>query len=314
MNNRRNFIRNSGLLALGGLVLSRKGYAAFLEEKKMHPLGLQLYTLGRVIDNDVRGTLQKVAEIGYKDLESAFSMKGGYYGMKPKEFAALTKELGLSWVSHHTIGAPFKMPPGGFKPPAGADTTKQQPPMKFPPMMNLKENHQQIVDEAAEGGVKFLVCSSIPLNTLDEIKEAIEILNRSGEAAKKAGLTFCYHNHTHEFESVEGQVPYDMLLSQVSADLLKMELDLGWATKAGADPVALFKKYPGRFPLWHVKDITAEKQAPTEVGNGTVDFKRIFAASKDAGMKHFFVEQDGAPNPLENIATSYKNITTKILA
>jgi len=181
-------------------------------------------------------------------------------------------------------------------------------------MKNLKENAQQIVDEAAEGGLKYLVCASIPLGTTDEIKEAIDILNKSGEIAKKSGITLCYHNHIHEFEPVDGKLPYDMLLSQTSPDTLKLELDLGWATKAGVDPLELFKKNPGRFPLWHVKDITADKKEPTEVGSGIVDFKRIFADWKISGMQHFFVEQDGAPKPIENITTSFNYIKNSILA
>lgn len=312
MTTRRNFIRNSGMLALAG-TLSAKGFASMIADKQKHAAGLQLFTLFNTIDKDVKGTLDKIAAIGYKELESAFSMLGGYYGKSPKEFAALAKASGLRWVSHHTMGAPFKMPPGGFKPPAGADTTKKAPPMKIPTMLTLKENHQQIVDEAAEGGVKYLVCASIPLDNAGEINEAVEILGRAGEAAKKAGLILCYHNHTHEFENVEGRVPYDVLLTQLSGDILKMELDLGWATKAGADPVELFKKNPGRYPLWHVKDLSADKQQPTEIGNGTVDFKRIFANAKTAGMQHFFVEQDMAPNPFDSIATSFKNLDGKIL-
>ncbi|HEY2347813.1 MAG TPA: sugar phosphate isomerase/epimerase, partial [Puia sp.] len=114
MHNRRNFLRNTSLMAFGGLILSRKGYASLLEKNALHPIGLQLYTLGGTIDDDVSGTLKKVAEIGYKDLESAFSVKGGYYGMTSKEFAKLTRDMGLSWVSHHVGGTPFKMPAGGF--------------------------------------------------------------------------------------------------------------------------------------------------------------------------------------------------------
>ena len=312
MYNRRKFFRNSGALALGGLILSGKGYASWLGDYAMHPVGLQLYTLMGVIDEDVVGTLKKVKEIGYKDLESAFSLKGGFYGMTSKEFAKQTKDLGLSWVSHHAGGAPFKMPAGGFKVPAGMDTTRLHQLRNMPPPKNLKENYQQIIDEVAEGGLKFLVCASIPLGSSAEIDEAVVILTKSGEAAKKSGITLCYHNHTHEFEKVDGRIPYEVLL-QINPDILKMELDLGWATAAGADPVELFNKNPGRFPLWHVKDVTAEK-VPTEIGNGTVDFKRIFAASKISGMKHFFVEQDGAKNPIQSITTSYQDIATKILA
>src|SRR5450432_361016 len=235
MHNRRNFIRNSGALALGGLILSDRGYASLLEKYALHPIGLQLYTLGGTIDEDVPGTLKKVAEIGYKDLESAFSVKGGYYGMTSKEFANLTKNLGLSWVSHHVGGTPFKMPPGGFKVAAGMDTTRLHQMRNMPPMKNLRDNYQQVIDEVAEGGLKYLVCSSIPLSTTDEINQAVEILTKSGEAAKKSGITLCYHNHTPEFEKVDGTIPYDKLL-QISPDILKMELDLGWATVAGVDP------------------------------------------------------------------------------
>ena len=238
-------------------------------------------------------------------------MKGGYYGMTSKEFAKVAKDAGVMWTSHHVIGAPFKMPPGGFKMP-GADTTKKFVMPKMPAMKNLKDDYQTVIEEVAEGGLKYLVCASIPLGTADQIKEAVTILTTAGEAAKKAGITLCYHNHTHEFEMVAGVKPYNELL-KISPDVLKFELDLGWATAAGVNPVDLFKANPGRFPLWHVKDISADKKQPVEVGAGMVDFKPIFAAAKTAGMQHFFVEQDGAPSPLENITTSYNNITTKIL-
>jgi Xylose isomerase-like TIM barrel len=311
MFNRKNFIRNSGALVLGGLLLSRKGFASLLEKNAMLSVGLQLYTMGGAIDDDVPGTLKKIAGIGYKNLESAFSLKGGFYGMKATDFAKMTNDMGLSWVSHHVGGTPFKIPPGGFKVPPGMDTTRLHQLRNMPPMKNLKENYQQVVDEVAEGGLKYLVCASIPLSTTAEINEAIDILTKSGEAAKKAGITLCYHNHTHEFEKVDGRIPYDLLLA-VSPDILKMELDLGWATVAGQDPVELFKKNPGRFPLWHVKDMTSQK-VPTEVGNGTIDFKRIFDAAGVSGMQYFFVEQDGATHPFESIMASYKDITSKIL-
>jgi sugar phosphate isomerase/epimerase len=304
MSNRRDFFKQSGSLALGSLILARNtNLFSDLNKKALHVAGVQLYTVTSLMDKDTKDTLQRIAAIGYKEVESAFSRKGGYYGMKPKEFAKMVNDVGLSWQSHHVGGAPFKLPPGA-KPPVDASGK----PIVFPPMKNLKENHQEIIDEAAEGGVNYLVCASIPLGTLDEIKEAIDILTKTGEACKKAKITLAYHNHTHEFEKVDGEIPYDLLLSQTNADILKMELDLGWATKAGVDPVALFTKSPGRFPLWHVKDITKDTKNPTEVGNGYVDFKRIFENEKIAGMKHFFVEQDNAPQPLENIATSFNNL------
>jgi sugar phosphate isomerase/epimerase len=291
MKSRRDFLKISGSLALGSLALQRLPMADDLF--KRHKYGLQLFTLFPGMDKDVKGNLQRVKEIGYSEIESAFSMKGGYYGMKPKEFKAMLSDLGLTWRSHHVVGAPLKPNPK-------FDITK------LPKFNTLKNNAQQIVDEVAEGGLKYLVCANYPFETLDELKEGLAVLNKSGELAQKAGIQLVYHNHDMEFKQMEGQVPYDLMLSQVNADLLKMELDLAWATKAGMDPVAMFDKHPGRFPLWHVKDLDKGFINIKPVGEGVIDFKRIFAASKTAGMKHFFVEHDMPEKPFESIASSIK--------
>ncbi|MGC4035784.1 MAG: sugar phosphate isomerase/epimerase [Chitinophagaceae bacterium] len=295
---RRQFIQQTAAFSLGGL-LAGKNLSSFLHHPLDHAAGLQLFTLFGVLDQDVPGGIKKIADVGYKEIESAFSMKGGFYGMKAKEFASLLKDNGLSWQSHHVLGAPFKMP-AGAKMPNGADGK----PITIPPMKNLKENMQELVDGVAEGGVPYLVCANIPLDTTDQIKEAVDILGKTGEACKKANITFCYHNHEAEFKNIDGKVPYEVLLSQLKPEILSMELDLGWASHSGNDPVALFKKYPGRFPLWHVKDIDKQSGKPVELGAGFIDFKPIFAAASTAGMKHFFIEQDGAPKPFENIANS----------
>lgn len=307
MYNRRKFLQSSGALALGALVLSDKAAAGFFN-KKPHAVGLQLFTFFNVIDDDVQGTLKKIAGIGYKEIESAFSKKGGYYGMKPKEFAEYVKSIGMSWKSHHVLGAPFKMPAGAKMP-----TDANGNPIKFPPLRNLRENMQELIDEVAEGGVEYLVCANTPTDTMDELKQSIETLNKTGEACRKAGVKFCYHNHDMEFKEVEGQVPYHMLLSQTSVDTMKMELDLCWVTKAGIDPVELFKQHPGRFPLWHVKDLDKDKQGPAPVGEGIIDFKRIFDNASTAGMQHFFVEHDMPADPYASITTSITNLK-KILS
>jgi sugar phosphate isomerase/epimerase len=303
MLNRRKFLVGTGAAALSALVLP-KAASAFFTEAGEHPLGVQLYTLFNVIEADVKGSLKKVADIGYKEIESAFSKLPGYYGMKPKEFASLCKELGLSWKSHHVLGAPFKMPKG-MKMPTGPDGK----PMTLPAhMRNLRDDMQQLVDEAAEGGISYLVCANIPTESLEEIKSSTEILNKTGEACKKAKIQFCYHNHDMEFKQVDGQIPYHLLLSDTQADLVKMELDLAWATKAGVDPVTLFKAHPGRFPLLHVKDISKDFGTLEPVGEGVVDFKHIFANAKLAGAKHYFVEHDMPKDAFASIATSYKNL------
>jgi sugar phosphate isomerase/epimerase len=182
----------------------------------------------------------------------------------------------------------------------------------LPKSLNLKENYQELADAAAEGGIGYLVCSSIPVNTLDQMKTAVDIFSKTGEACKKAGVQFAYHNHTSEFDQVEGYRPFDYILANTDKDLVKMELDLAWASKANQDPVALFDMHPGRFPLWHVKDLDKTTKNPAEVGSGSIDFKRIFDNAKKSGMQYFFVEQDGAPQPLQNVTNSY-NYLRKLL-
>src|SRR5664279_5331202 len=244
-----------------------------------------------------------------KEVESAGSQKGNFYGFKPKELSAMIKDAGMKWRSAHVGGAPFTMEQVMKMAKTAEDSARIQKMMErrkdAPKSLNLKENHQELADAAAEGGLSYLVCSSIPVSTLDEIKMAVDVFSKAGEACKKAGVQFAYHNHTSEFDEVEGHRPFDYILSNTDKELVKMELDLAWATKAKQDPVELFNLHPGRYPLWHVKDLDKEKMNPAEVGTGVVDFKRIFDNAKDSGMKYFFVEQDGAPQPLQNVTNSY---------
>ncbi|WP_221391122.1 sugar phosphate isomerase/epimerase [Dyadobacter sp. NIV53] len=302
---RRSFIKKAGLLAAGSLAIpylsKAENLSGFFPAER--PAGIQLFTVFEKMNNDPKATLEKIASIGYKEIESAFSTRGGYYGYTPKEFKKLVEGLGMKWRAHHALGAPFKMPAGG-KMPLGADGK----PITIPPMMNLRDNYQQLVNDAAEGELSYLVCASTPVGTMEEIKNSIEVFQKTGEASKKAGIGFAYHNHATEFDAVEGgKTPYELVLSQTDKDLVKMELDLAWATKAGKDPVALFKEQPGRFPLWHVKDIKSDLQTITEVGTGVVDFKRIFEAADIAGLKYFFVEYDLAPS-FDSVDLCYKNI------
>ena len=314
---RRIFIQ-SGTLAATSLLLGRSAIAGiFADKKAMPPVGLQLYTLGNLMSTDAKDTLQKLAAIGYKELESAGSQKGNFYGYQPKELAAMIKDAGMTWRSAHVGGAPYKMEQVMKMAKSAEDSARIKKMMDGfkdrPKSLNLKDNYQELADNAAEGGLSYLVCSSIPVNTLDEIKTAVDVFNKSGEACKKVGVQFAYHNHTSEFDDVEGHRPFDYILGNTDKDMVKMELDLAWATKAKQDPVELFKLHPGRYPLWHVKDLDKITQKPAEVGSGTIDFKRIFDNAKESGMKYFFVEQDGAPHPIENVTNSY-NYLNKLLS
>ena len=310
MTNRRKFLQQSGMLAMAGMLYPGLNRANnLLGVKAGRPIGLQLYTLGNLMTTDTAGTLKKVAAIGYTQVESAGSQKGNWYGFKPKEFSAMVKDAGMTWRSAHVGGAPITIDQIMKMAKTAEDSAKIQKMAagfkNMPKQINLRDDYQQLADEAAEGGLSYLVCSFIPVGTLDEIKTAVDVFNKSGEACKKAGVQFAYHNHTTEFDMVEGQRPFDYILTNTDKDMVKMELDLAWATKANQDPVALFKMHPGRFPLWHVKDLDKVKKEPAEVGSGIIDFKRIFDNSKESGMKYFFVEQDGAPQPIQNVTNSY---------
>jgi sugar phosphate isomerase/epimerase len=314
---RKTFIQ-SGTFAAASLLLGRSAMAGTFTGKKIsRSIGLQLYTLGDLMITDPKGTLQKLAAIGYKELESAGSQKGNYYGYKPKELAAMIKGAGMKWRSAHVGGAPISMDQIMKMAKTAEDSAKIKKIMEgmknMPKQLNLKDDYQQLADDAAEGGLGYLVCSFIPVGTLDEIKSAVDVFNKAGEACKKAGVQFAYHNHTTEFDEVEGHRPFDYILANTDKEMVKMELDLAWATKAKQDPVELFKRHPGRYPLWHVKDLDKNTMNPAEVGAGMVDFKRIFDHAAASGLKYFFVEQDGAPQPLQNVTNSYNNLK-KMLA
>jgi sugar phosphate isomerase/epimerase len=310
MATRRKFLQQLGTVTSSVILMPQLGHAArIFSNKPGAPIGLQLYTLGELMTTDTKGTLQKVAAIGYSQVESAGSQKGNYYGFTPKDFAAMVKDAGMHWRSAHVGGAPFSIEQIMKMAKTAADSARiQKMAERFkdrPKTANLKENYQQLADEAAEGGLSYLVCSSIPVSTMDEIKTAVDVFSKAGEACKKVGVQFAYHNHVTEFDEVEGHRPFDYILNNTDKDLVKMELDLAWATKAKQDPVELFKLHPGRYPLWHVKDLDKTTMSPAEVGSGVIDFKRIFDNASESGMKYFFVEQDGAPQPLQNIANSY---------
>jgi sugar phosphate isomerase/epimerase len=318
MTNRRKFLQQSGTFALASILLPQFGRSNyFFGTNAKQPIGLQLYTLGNLMTTDTKGTLQKLAAIGYKELESAGSQKGTYYGYKPKEFASMVKDGGMNWRSAHVGGSHFTLEQIMKMAKTAEDSARIQKMAgqikNMSKMPNLKENYQQLADEAAEGGLSYLVCSSIPVSTMDEIKTAVDIFSKAGQACKKNGVQFAYHNHQTEFDMVDGNRPFDYILNNTDKELVKMELDLAWATKAKQDPVELFKLHPGRYPLWHVKDLDKNTMNPAEVGTGVVDFKRIFDHAKESGMKYFFVEQDGAPQPIQNVTNSY-NYLNKLLA
>jgi len=169
----------------------------------------------------------------------------------------------------------------------------------------LRDKLDTVIQTSKVVGHKYIVCPWLaPADrTLEKYKSHAALFNKVGEACQKAGIQFGYHNHDFEFEMTDGKIPYDMLLAETDSKLVKMELDLFWIKKGGQDPLAYFAKYPGRFALCHVKDMTAD-QKMVDVGQGKIDFAKIFAQAKQAGLKHYFVEHDQPENPLQSITVS----------
>ncbi|GAB2787040.1 sugar phosphate isomerase/epimerase [Hymenobacter luteus] len=290
---RRDFLKSAALLSAGALV-SPTLLAAPNPAPKSY-IGLQLYTVREAMQKDPSGTLARIAKLGYTSVEGAtYTGSQKFYGLEPAAFAKQLKQAGLIMPSSH-----YRL---------GEEQEKGQPVQG-----TMLHGWDKAVDDAAQAGVKYMVCaylSEAERGNLDHYKLLADRLNKAGERCKKAGIQLCYHNHDFEFMPLEGQMPFDVLLSATDKDLLKIELDLYWATKAGQDPVALFQKHSGRFPLWHVKDMdNTPKRDFTEVGNGVIDFKRIFAQANTAGMKYFFVEQDQTPgSPFDSIQKSITHI------
>ena len=238
------------------------------------PISLQLYTVRDKMKADFEGTLARVAQIGYKEVEFA-----GYFDHSPADVKAILDRLGLSAPSTH-IGL------------AGMDEWKKA------------------LDTAKAIGHEYVVVPWIPeekRKTLDDWKSVAAVYNQAAQMTKDAGLQFDYHNHDFEFTKLNGQVPYDVLLHNTDPKLVQLEIDLYWITKAGQDPLTYFARWPGRVPLVHVKDSAgAPEHKMADVGQGKIDWKRIFAKRDQAGIKHFFVEHDQPPQPFEDIAASYK--------
>lgn len=302
MNSRRKFLQQAAALSVGGAIVSNSSWANLFSTKiKLPTPGIQLFSVLREMDTNPVGTLEKIAAAGYKNIESAFNKPGSFYGKKPKELKGIIHDMGMEWRSHHVVGSPMKLPPN-YKMPTGPDGK----PISFPAMMTLKDNSQELVDLVAEAGIKYIVCSSINISSGDDIKQSAEVLHKAGELAKKAGLQFGYHNHATEFDTTDGIVSYDYFTSQIPADLLKLEIDLGWVFKAGKNPVELFKKNKGRIPLLHVKDMTATGEI-VPFGQGVYNFKETFQNIDIAGVEYFFLEQDFPKKPFEDIVTAVNN-------
>jgi len=292
MTSRRSFLKTAAVVS-AGLIVSPDLFAM----SNRRQIGTQLYTVRDLMAKDPIGTLEKISKIGYKTVEGAtYTGSELFYGMPPEQFKMVLSDNGLEMISgHYLLGAAMPNTKG-----------------------TMVNDWQKAVDDAAAIGLKYMVCahlSNTERGNLDGYQQTAEKLSTAGAISQKAGIQLCYHNHDFEFVAQDGKLPYDVLLQGTDPDLVKMEMDIYWVYKAKQDPIALFKKYPGRFPLWHVKDMdNTPKQMFTEVGNGVIPFKSIFAQAKVAGLDYFFNEQDVCPgDPLDSMAKSYKYIKENLV-
>ncbi len=294
MTSRRTFIKSTS--ALSAAVLVKNPFSIFAAAPT---IGIQLYTVRDAMQADPVGTIQKVAKIGYNSIETAtYTGSEKFYGMDAVTFKKLMSDNGLVANSgHYRLGEE-----------KAAATTKG----------TILNDWSKAVDDAAALGLKYMVCAYLSdeeRGTLDHYKMTADKFNTAAEICHKAGIQFCYHNHAFEFEMQDGKYPYDILLGNTDKDMVKMEMDLYWVTKAKQNPHDIFIKYPGRFPLWHVKDMDKTPEGNfTEVGNGIIDFKSIFREKKLAGNKLFFVEEDKCPgSPFDSITSSYNYISKNLV-
>ena len=294
MTTRRSFIKTSAMLSAGLLAAPQ----LFAADKKY--IGLQLYTVRNAMEADPVAALAKVAQIGYNSVEGAtYTGTQKFYGMDAAAFAKQLKQNGLIMPSSH-----YRL---GEEKTNGADTQG-----------TILHNWDKAIDDAAAVGIKYMVCaylSNPERGNLDKYKKLADSFNIAAEKCKKAGIQFAYHNHDFEFVQQDGKYPYEILLNNTDKNLVKMEMDIYWLVKAKQDPIALINQNPGRFPLWHVKDMAkTPNQTFTEVGNGIIDFKKIFTQADRSGLDYFFVEQDSTPgNPYDSITQSINYIKNNLV-
>lgn len=319
MHTRREFLQWSSLAAAALLTRSMSSCTGAAPSS----IGLQLYTLRDELPKDVKGTIAKIAQIGYDNVETFYGYSGPsdpkqFWGLSPADFKKLLSDHNLRSYSGHYQLNDYLTPGNG----------------------NADALHAQLA-LAKELGQDYLVVPVPPFTLIDKLTSAdyqfmAAQLNKAGEICKKEGVRLGYHNHFWEFKTQpDGKKGYDILLTETQPDLVCFELDLFWIKKAGYEPLDYFNKFPGRFPMWHVKDMDKASSAPippavlnqspameaaqsvkfAEVGSGSIDFKSIFAAASKAGLKHAFVEQDGIymADKFASIRQSYTYIKANLL-
>ncbi|WP_316850389.1 TIM barrel protein [Pedobacter agri] len=301
MTTRRSFLQQTSLAAVAAFLSPSVITSALAQPAKVSKIGIGLFTLREQLTADVKATIAHVAKIGYNQVETYYGYPGkyevkGFWGLEAKDFNMLLKNNSLTCPSGHYNTTEF-LSTGDEK---------------------ILKSHIEVANSV---GQKYFVIPALPTDirtngTLDDYKRMAARFNIAGELCKKAGLKLAYHNHNFEFKDQgNGITGYDILLKETDAKLVGFELDIFWAVNAGLNPVDMFKKNPGRYKMFHVKDMDKQDKAVfAEVGSGRIDFKSIFAESKMAGLDYIFTEQDLIKkDPYESITESYNYVKNNLI-
>jgi sugar phosphate isomerase/epimerase len=308
---RRSFIEFTSLASLGTLLQACSSNASLLPTDR---IGIQLFTLPKLLEKDFAGTMKLLASKGYKEVEFfgpySFSAAeaqerwksvttdlgfsgSGYFGLQVQEVKKILDDNGLSSPSMHTD------------------------------IVTLRNNLIQLAEAAHVLGQTYAIIPSAPTRaTLDEYKKDADEYNEIGAKAKSLGIRFGYHNHGNGLKPLEGEIPFDLTLKRTEPNLVFFEMDIFWTTAGGADPIAYLDKYPGRFRLMHIKDMSKDVRFPgdggdpqqwislfpylADPGSGVLDLKKILSHAKKSGVEHFLLEHDLTKNPDHTLENSYR--------
>lgn len=290
MISRRQFIKQSSILSTLALSNWQNAFPAKKE------IGLQLYTVRSEVNKEkLPGTLKTIADAGYTHVELYGYYNREFFGYSINEMAGMLKRNGLKSYSGHYGLADFQY-------------NKQYDFSSW----------NRLIEDGKKLGNKYLVIPYIDdkHRKIDDYKLLAERLNKAGELCKAAGMKAGYHNHDFEFHDLGGTSGWDILLNETDPKLVDIEMDIYWVYYSSKDPVEIFKQHPGRFPLWHVKDLstTANNKQSTIIGTGEIDYKAIYAARKTAGLKHFIIEQEQYTKPVfDCIRESYQYCVDEVL-
>ncbi len=319
MKSKRDFLKNCGALAAGSLILPGLPIASFFSnDQQIDRIGVQLFSIPNILEKDFAGTMKMLSKIGYKEIEFY-----GPYSFSAKEdierWKAVTPSLGFSGCGYFglTVQQVKKI----------LDDNGLSSPSMHTGLFTLENRMAEMAEAAQVLGTKYVILPSAQTQTtLDGYKKQADQFNKIGASAAKHDLRFAYHNHGNGLKEMDGKIPMELILEQTDPKLVYMQMDIYWATAGGIDPVAYLDKYPGRFRLMHIKDMSKKVQFSgdggdskqwielfpylTDAGSGVLDIKSILSHAKKSGMEHYIVERDLAPNPEEALGNAYQYVST----